>query len=247
MGICFVGKVGIKDFLKSFINVKPGEILNQNGEVVGIHEGAELYTIGQRHGLDIGEEIPYYVCGKNIKLNQVFVTNDISDTKLWAKNLTLTSLSWINTPPELNQQYFLRYRHRGKLIPCTLKFNEPGQLDATLEEKATKYIAWAICSYLYRRWRMSWAEESSVKQNNIWQKSAKLKVLAPMDDVTDVAFRRMVFELGAPDIFFTEFVNVDGLNSRGRDNLLHKLLLFEGEDVIAQIWGTKPENYYKTT
>ena len=135
MGICFVGKVGIKDFLKSFINVKPGEILNQNGEVVGIHEGAELYTIGQRHGLDIGEEIPYYVCGKNIKLNQVFVTNDISDTKLWAKNLTLTSLSWINTPPEVNQQYFLRYRHRGKLIPCTLKFNKPGQLDATLEEK----------------------------------------------------------------------------------------------------------------
>ena len=86
-----------------------------------------------------------------------------------------------------------------------------------------------------------------MKQNNIWQKSAKLKVLAPMDDVTDVAFRCMVFELGPPDIFFTEFVNVDGLNSRGRDNLLHKLLLFEGEDVIAQIWGTKPENYYKTT
>ena len=86
-----------------------------------------------------------------------------------------------------------------------------------------------------------------MKQNNIWQKSAKLKVLAPMDDVTDVAFRCMVFELGPPDIFFTEFVNVDGLNSRGRDNLLHKLLLFEGEDVIAQIWGIKPENYYKTT
>ena len=84
-------------------------------------------------------------------------------------------------------------------------------------------------------------------ETNIWQKSAKLKVLAPMDDVTDVAFRRIVFELGAPDIFFTEFVNVDGLNSQGRDNLLHKLLLFQGEDVVAQIWGTKPENYYKTT
>ena len=61
-----------------------------------------------------------------------------------------------------------------------------------------------------------------MKQNNIWQKSAKLRVLAPMDDVTDVAFRRMVFELGQPDIFFTEFVNFDCLNSRVWYNLLHK-------------------------
>lgn len=135
MGICFVGKVGIKDFLKNFIDVKPGEIINQNGKVVGIHEGAELYTIGQRHGLNIGEEMPYYVSGKNIKLNQVFVTNNISDEKLWAINLKITSLSWINQPPVENQPYLLRYRHRGKLIPCSLKFSESGHLDALLGEK----------------------------------------------------------------------------------------------------------------
>lgn len=68
-----------------------------------------------------------------------------------------------------------------------------------------------------------------------------------MDDVTDVAFRRMIFEIGPPDIFFTEFVNVDGLNSRGRDNLLHKLLKFNKEDTVAQIWGLKPENFQATT
>lgn len=83
-------------------------------------------------------------------------------------------------------------------------------------------------------------------QNNIWQKATKLKILAPMDDVTDVAFRKMIFELGAPDIFFTEFVNVDGLNSSGRPNLIHKLLKFNEEDVIAQIWGLKPENFEAT-
>ncbi len=68
-----------------------------------------------------------------------------------------------------------------------------------------------------------------------------------MDDVTDVAFRRMIFELGPPDIFFTEFVNVDGLNSAGRPNLVHKLLKFNNtEDVIAQVWGLKPENFQAT-
>lgn len=135
MGICFVGKVGIKDFLKNFIDVNPGEIINQNNVVVGTHEGAELYTIGQRHGLNIGEEIPYYVSGKNIKLNQVFVTNNISDNKLWATELNLTSLSWINQPPVEDQSYFLRYRHRGKLISCRLKFSESGHLDVILTEK----------------------------------------------------------------------------------------------------------------
>ncbi|MBX4199277.1 tRNA-dihydrouridine synthase [Candidatus Saccharibacteria bacterium] len=69
-----------------------------------------------------------------------------------------------------------------------------------------------------------------------------------MDDVTDTVFRQIVASLARPDLFFTEFVNVDGLQSPGRPKLLHKLLLSESEKpVIAQIWGLKPENYYKTT
>jgi tRNA-dihydrouridine synthase len=73
-------------------------------------------------------------------------------------------------------------------------------------------------------------------------------ILAPMDDVTDTVFRQIVADAGRPDIFFTEFVNVDGLQSPGRPKLLHKLLLTDKEKpVIAQIWGLKPENYYKTT
>ncbi|MBX4197013.1 tRNA-dihydrouridine synthase [Candidatus Saccharibacteria bacterium] len=72
-------------------------------------------------------------------------------------------------------------------------------------------------------------------------------VLAPMDDVTDVVFRQIVAECAKPDISFTEFVNVDGLQSPGREKLLHKLKLSENEGpVIAQLWGLKPENFYKT-
>lgn len=69
-------------------------------------------------------------------------------------------------------------------------------------------------------------------------------VLAPMDDVTDVVFRRTVASLAAPDLFFTEFVNVDGLMSPGRPNLLKKLRFAESEkSLVAQLWGLKPENF----
>lgn len=72
-------------------------------------------------------------------------------------------------------------------------------------------------------------------------------VLAPMDDVTDTVFRRVVHECAPADLYFTEFVNADGLQSPGRHKLLKKLKFNETEGpLIAQIWGREPENFYKT-
>ncbi len=72
-------------------------------------------------------------------------------------------------------------------------------------------------------------------------------VLAPLDDVTDTVFRRIIGGCAPPDLFFTEFVNVDGLQSPGRPKLLKKLLFTPAEQpLIAQIWGKQPENFYKT-
>lgn len=72
-------------------------------------------------------------------------------------------------------------------------------------------------------------------------------VLAPMDDVTDTVFRRIIAGCAVPDLYFTEFVNVDGLQSPGRPKLLKKLLFTLSEQpLIAQIWGKQPENFYKT-
>lgn len=72
-------------------------------------------------------------------------------------------------------------------------------------------------------------------------------VLAPMDDVTDTVLRQIIVDCATPDIFFTEFVNVDGLQSRGRPRLMHKLAFTAKEQpLIAQIWGKTPENYEKT-
>jgi tRNA-dihydrouridine synthase len=73
-------------------------------------------------------------------------------------------------------------------------------------------------------------------------------VLAPMDDVTDVVFRSIISDCHAPEVFFTEFVNVDGLQSRGRRNLIHKLAINKETDhhIIGQIWGKNPDNFRKT-
>lgn len=71
--------------------------------------------------------------------------------------------------------------------------------------------------------------------------------LAPMDDVTDAVFRRIVAGCAKPDLFFTEFVNVDGLQSAGRSKLLHRLdFSSKDQPIFAQIWGKNPKNYEKT-
>ncbi|MFC1802234.1 tRNA 2-thiouridine(34) synthase MnmA, partial [Patescibacteria group bacterium] len=57
-GLCFVGKIEMKDFLKRFLEEKKGDVLNEKGEVVGWHEGAQYYTIGQRHGFIITKKTP---------------------------------------------------------------------------------------------------------------------------------------------------------------------------------------------
>lgn len=83
---------------------------------------------------------------------------------------------------------------------------------------------------------------------NIWQELPKpFFVLAPMDDVTDTVFRRVVAECAPPDLYFTEFVSVDGLQSNGRTALMDKVQFTDQETpLIAQVWGMKPDNYAKT-
>lgn len=72
-------------------------------------------------------------------------------------------------------------------------------------------------------------------------------ILAPMDDVTDTVFRQVIGSCAAPDLYFTEFVNVDGLQSPGRPKLLKKLRFTPQEQpLIVQIWGKDSENFRKT-
>ncbi len=115
MGICFVGKVGIKEFLQQFLPDQPsGDIKNQYGMTIGTHDGAIFYTIGQRHGLNVGGGLPYYVSGKDMAKNEVYVTTDLQDEKLWSNTITITSPHWIGIEPTA-ANLLVRTRHRGPL------------------------------------------------------------------------------------------------------------------------------------
>jgi len=124
-GICFVGKVGIKDFLLHEMGEQPyGHIIDQHGAVVGEHDGAIFYTIGQRHGLQVGGGLPFYVTGKNMDTNEVFVTTDLQDDKLWRSELKITDLHWINAAPESDKSYLVRTRYRAPLVGCRVELED---------------------------------------------------------------------------------------------------------------------------
>lgn len=120
-GICFVGNIGIKDFLSEFIEAKPGNIIEQEtNKNVGVHDGAIFYTFGQRHNLGVGGGMPYYVVGKDMKSNEVYVSHNLNNEKFWQKTLKLSDIHWINKEPILNKKYQVRLRHRGRLIDCKI-------------------------------------------------------------------------------------------------------------------------------
>lgn len=82
---------------------------------------------------------------------------------------------------------------------------------------------------------------------NFWEKLQKpFFILAPMEGVTDTVFRQIVASTGKPDVFFTEFVPLDALLSKGQEKILTSLKFTEIESpIVAQIWGTDPEKFYK--
>ncbi|MDB5186997.1 MAG: mnmA [Candidatus Saccharibacteria bacterium] len=133
-GICFVGKVGIREFLSQYVQQIPGEIIDKKtGKILGHHDGAIFYTLGQRHGLDLGGGLPYYVVGKNMDKNEVYVTTDLNDKTLWKATVQLELTHWINDAPNPGT-YDIRIRHRAPLTAADLTFND-GQAALTLHDE----------------------------------------------------------------------------------------------------------------
>lgn len=120
MGICFVGRVGIKEFLGQYVETQPGAIIDKtSGKTLGTHDGAIFYTIGQRHGLDIGGGLPYYVVGKDMEKNEVYVSTNLQDDALWRHEVQLGAVHWIGDTPT-DGEYQIRVRHRAQLVTAHL-------------------------------------------------------------------------------------------------------------------------------
>ncbi len=78
-GLCFVGTIDVKTLLKEYIDEKKGEVVNEQGECIGHHEGVTFYTIGERHGFVITKkgtsDAPYFVIAKNLDTNTLTVSH----------------------------------------------------------------------------------------------------------------------------------------------------------------------------
>lgn len=129
-GLCFVGKVKMRDFLQNFMKKKEGKILNLNGKEIGTHEGAAFYTIGERHGFEIFPKLRTpntprsFVLKKDILKNTITIgrKNTESEKILNKKEIEIKNINWISGfSPNFSKKYSAMIRYRGKNIEASFK------------------------------------------------------------------------------------------------------------------------------
>src|SRR3990167_3055130 len=145
-GICFLGEVDLKKFLKHYIKEKKGKVVlappeagNEKGEVIGHHDGVFFHTLGERHGFTIvkksPKDKPYYIIGKDVKKNILIVSQSFPpDSPRWSSGeagkgeakgvIKLKNTNWISGTPEENKKYTAQIRYHGEQLPCKVKSNE---------------------------------------------------------------------------------------------------------------------------
>jgi len=127
-GLCFLGKLDMKDFLKNFIEPVEGDVLNEQGGAIGTHEGAFYYTIGQRHGFTITkkgvEDKPVFVISKDVDKNTITVSENPKGDHPVAK-IYLENANWISEPI-FGEPLQARARYRQTLKDCQIGKDESG-------------------------------------------------------------------------------------------------------------------------
>ncbi len=120
-GVCFMGPIDMKEFLAHYIEKKRGEVLDIDGNVIGYHDGALFFTLGERHGFTITskgtDDSRLYVVDRDLEKNTLTVsTNDIKSEKS-NKRIILESINWI-VPPLEGKKYGARIRYQQVLQDC---------------------------------------------------------------------------------------------------------------------------------
>lgn len=102
-GICFIGERKFKEFLQNYLPARPGDIIDTNGDVIGIHDGLMFYTLGQRRGLGIGgregNSGRWFVVDKDLKKNRLVVSCK-DESLLYSKALITYNINWIPDAPK---------------------------------------------------------------------------------------------------------------------------------------------------
>ncbi len=133
-GVCFLGPLDMKDFLSHYIKPKKGNVLDTLGKVIGRHDGATFFTIGERHGFTIinnkEKDGPFYVVAKDIKKNTIIVSQEVGlpkNSKTSFSCYAIKNTNWISGLPKENKNYMANIRYHGENLPCTIKQAGRGQ------------------------------------------------------------------------------------------------------------------------
>lgn len=138
-GICFVGNVPLRTFLQTYLKERPGDVLDEKGNVIGTHKGAYFYTIGQRHGFLVRKRsdsmAPHYVVRKDIEKNVLTVAEGRDDISLYRKDVSVRDLHFITEDPRPESgrcAVRARIRHgqplqRAVLEGSSVRFHDPQQ------------------------------------------------------------------------------------------------------------------------
>jgi len=115
-GICFIGEVKMEDFLRTFVEDRPGPIVNLEGKVLGEHRGLHLYTLGQRKGIGVASNLykqAYVVVAKRHESNELVIAIERPDTPLlWARRCTLSAISSTGLPLDEARKLQAQPRYR---------------------------------------------------------------------------------------------------------------------------------------
>ena len=140
-GLCFIGKVDVKDFISHYVKTRQGDVLSTDGKVIGTHPGALFFTIGERRGFTITDKTPhdepYYVVSKDMKENTITVSNKKEDSGLpsASKTVRISHTNWVAGAPKIGVELQARSRYRqplqeGRLVSvhdseATFEFTTP--------------------------------------------------------------------------------------------------------------------------
>lgn len=157
-GLCFIGKVDIKDFLTHYIKTKPGNVLNTEGKIIGHHNGAILYTIGERHGFTIMEKTPndprYFVVSKDLGKNTITVANKETNQNVVysTKEVIISDMHWISgTKANLPLKTSVRIRYRQDKQKCTVSQDKSSGDYHIVFDKPQNGVAIGQSAVLYDR------------------------------------------------------------------------------------------------
>jgi tRNA-specific 2-thiouridylase len=126
-GICFIGKVALKEFLAPRVRQEPGPIVSVDGERLGTHGGLAPFTVGQRHGLGTGGGgEPWFVVEKRPQANALVVARGERHPALYRDRLVVADVSWVaGEPPEFPLRCRARIRYRQPLQDCMVAGTVP--------------------------------------------------------------------------------------------------------------------------